>query len=111
MVLFVDRLTWPNTEPHDGELTTLRFRRQFTLVHENKYYSVLEQGGYLQAEAGPITSVQLLPRLHRRPRRQQSRQISAVAIQSSQQSASQPISTVSKGANGFWNCFLGRWLT
>jgi len=36
------------------------------MVHADKYYFVLEQGGSVQAEARQITSQQLLPGLLRR---------------------------------------------
>lgn len=69
-----------NVEPHDGKLTAVRLGCQLTLVHENQHHPLPEQGGHLQAETGPLTSIQLLPRLHWRYRRQQGSQVPAMAV-------------------------------
>lgn len=69
-----------NAEPYDGKLITVRLGCQLTLVYENQYHPLPEQGGHFQAETGPLTSIQLLPRLHWRYRRQQGSQVSAMAV-------------------------------
>lgn len=66
------------------------------MVHENKYHPLPQQGRFVQAEAGQVTTLKLLPRLLGRQRRESCRKVSALAIQPGQQGPSQPIPPVSR---------------
>jgi hypothetical protein len=65
------------------------------MVHANQYHPLPEQSGLVQNEAWEITVKQLLPGLLWRQRYQQSFEVSAMAVQSSQPSTSQPVPPVS----------------
>jgi len=51
------------SEPNDGESRPIRLGGQLSVVHEDQYHPVSQQGRSIQGEAGPITSRKLLPRL------------------------------------------------
>jgi hypothetical protein len=76
-------VTNPNSEPHDGELSVVRFGCQQPLVCADQYNPLPEQGRFVQGEAGPEPTFQLLSRLFRRKRCQPGGQISLVEIQPS----------------------------
>lgn len=69
-----------DSESDDGEFGTLRLCGQFQVVHADQHHPVFEQSGSVQGEAGKITPSQLLSRLLRGKRRQQSCQIPPLAI-------------------------------
>lgn len=81
-------------EPNDGEPCPIRFGRQFEMVHADKHNSLLEQSGSLQDQARTFPLGQIFPRLLGRQRCQSGGQISPLAVQSGQQSASESVSPV-----------------
>ena len=54
-----------NPEPNDGESRPIRLCGQLSVVHEDQYHPISQQGRFIQGEAGPITSWKLLPGLLR----------------------------------------------
>lgn len=83
------------TESHDGEFGPFRLGCQLKMVYENIYHSLPQQGRFVQAKTGQITTLQLLPGLLRWKRRESRRKISALEVQPGQQSASQSLPSVS----------------
>ena len=67
-------------ESDDGKFDTLRFGRQFKMVHADEYHSVPEQGGSVQTKARQVTAQQVFPRLLGWERYQQSIEVLAMAI-------------------------------
>lgn len=82
-------------EPDDGEPALIRLGGKLQMVYADQYHPVPEQGRHLQAEAFPVAAGQLLPRLLRRQRCQQGRQIPTLEVQPSQPRPSESLPSVS----------------
>lgn len=53
-------------EPDDGEFGSVRLGRQLSVVHEDQYHPLSQQGGFVQAKAWAFTVGELFSRLFRR---------------------------------------------
>jgi len=82
-------------EPHDGKLSPLRLRGQFSMVYADEYHPLLEQGRSLPTKAPALPIEQLLPRLLGRQRCEPSSQVSSLAVQSGESRTSESLPTVS----------------
>ena len=82
-------------EPNDGVTRAVRLCCQLEMVHADEHHPLSQQSRSLQREARSLASWELLSRLFRRQRRQQSCQVSPVAVQPSQQSPIESLSSVS----------------
>lgn len=91
------RANYSPTEPHDGKFGPFRLSRQLEMVHENIHHPFPQQGRSVQAKAGQVAAVQLLPRLLGWKRRESRGKVPALEIQPGQQGTSQSISSVSQG--------------
>ena len=76
------------------------------MVHENKYHPLPQQGRFVQAKAGQVTPIKLLPRLLGRQRCESCRKVSALAIQPGQQGPSQSIPSVSQIPSFSYSLFV-----
>lgn len=92
----IHSLTLKTTEPHDGEFGPVRLGCQLKMVYENIYHPFPQQGRFVQAKAGQITTLQLLPGLLGWKRRESRRKVSTLEVQPGQQGASQSLPSVSQ---------------
>lgn len=76
------------SESNDGEFGSFRLGGQLEMVHAHEYHLILEQSRSLPTEARSIASEQLLPRLLRWQRCQQSSKVLVVEVQSGQSCSS-----------------------
>ena len=83
------------SESDDGEFGFVRLGGQLAVVYADQHHPLSQQSGSVQAKTGALPFGELFPRLFGRERRQPSSEILTVAVQPSQSSPSQPLSSVS----------------
>lgn len=98
------RHCWLDQESNDGKFGSVRLGCQLKMVQANQYCTFPEQGGLVPSETTSIAIEQLLPRLFRWEWREPSSQVPTLAVQSSQSSSSEPLSTVS--ILSVYSCFF-----